>query len=210
VVYSGHCRFSRLVLESALAASRTLLLLSLTKQLRSMAAVALLGLAIFVSALASSQTATPLTLEQMSSRAATIFAGRVVDIKAIRSPDGTLATMKVSFCVNHAIRGVRDGDIIKINEWPGLWQSSSSRYRVGEQVVLFLYAPCRAGLTSPVGGELGRIAMDQTGNVFMTASQAQMWSRPWPDRSRPPRIFPIRDIMSRMHAINAIRFYDEK
>jgi hypothetical protein len=50
-------------------------------------------------------------------------------------------------------------------EWSGLW-NAGERYRVGEQVLLFLYPNSRLGLTSPVGGAQGRFAIDEFSRVL--------------------------------------------
>ena len=39
---------------------------------------------------------------------------------------------------------------------------------MGERVLLFLYAPSRLGLTSPVAGTMGRFAMDPQGRIIMS------------------------------------------
>jgi len=41
------------------------------------------------------------------------------------------------------------------------------RYQPGEQVVLFLYPASSLGLTSPVGGEMGRFQVDKVGRVAL-------------------------------------------
>jgi hypothetical protein len=43
-------------------------------------------------------------------------------------------------------------------------------YRAGQRMVLFLYSPTRVGLTSPVGGRLGRYDVDRTGQIVVPAS----------------------------------------
>jgi hypothetical protein len=39
----------------------------------------------------------------------------------------------------------------------------------GEHILLFLYPPSRLGLTSPVGGSRGQVALDQTGESVSRA-----------------------------------------
>ena len=46
------------------------------------------------------------------------------------------------------------------------WKQSGERYRSGEHLLLFFYSPSKLGLTSPVGGSLGRFAVDSAGNVI--------------------------------------------
>ena len=64
------------------------------------------------------------------------------------------------------MRGTRAGEILSIREWAGLW-NSGDRYRPGERFLLFLYSPSRLGLTSPVGGQSGRFAVDSGGSVIL-------------------------------------------
>lgn len=54
------------------------------------------------------------------------------------------------------------GQSLNIREWAGLW-AKGERYRTGERVLLFLYPPSRLGLTSPVGGDLGRFEIEPDG-----------------------------------------------
>jgi hypothetical protein len=49
-----------------------------------------------------------------------------------------------------------------------LW-SAGQRYRVGERVLLFLYPRSKLGLTSCVGGQIGRFAVDSWGRVLLSA-----------------------------------------
>ena len=49
-----------------------------------------------------------------------------------------------------------------------LW-SGAQRYRVGERVLLFLYPPSKLGLTSCVGGAVGRFTIDPRGRVLLSA-----------------------------------------
>ena len=74
--------------------------------------------------------------------------------------------MQITFRVEQAIRGVRNGQVLAIREWAGLW-NSGDRYRPGERLLLFLYKPSKFGLTSPVGGPMGRFPVDSGGNVIL-------------------------------------------
>jgi len=76
----------------------------------------------------------------------------------------------VTFHIESGLRGATAGRNLTINEWIGLW-SSGQRYAVGERVLLFLYPKCKLGLTSCVGGPLGRFEIDRTGRVTLTAQQ---------------------------------------
>ena len=68
------------------------------------------------------------------------------------------------------MRGATPGEEIVITQWIGLW-SAGQRYRIGERVLLFLYPPSKLGLTSCIGGPMGRFAIDSYGRVLLTAQQ---------------------------------------
>lgn len=96
-----------------------------------------------------------------------IFSGTVLEVDHFNSASSSaLATTSIRFRVDDAIRGVRQGQIIEIKEWGGLWQSGE-RYHNGERVLLFLYPPSKLGLTSPVGHQLGRFPVDKFGRVLL-------------------------------------------
>lgn len=89
-----------------------------------------------------------------------VFSGVVTQVQ--RSAGATRITLRVE----SAIRGVRRGQILTIREWSGLWENGE-RYIVGERVLLFLYPRSKLGLTSPVGGRLGRYPLDAAGRVLI-------------------------------------------
>jgi hypothetical protein len=96
-----------------------------------------------------------------------IFDGTVLSVEREgQTESGTVAAVRIAFRVDQAIRGVRKGQVLTIREWAGLW-NSGERYRSGEHLLLFLYSPSKLGLTSPVGGSLGRFAVDSGGNVIL-------------------------------------------
>ena len=74
--------------------------------------------------------------------------------------------MTVTCQVEDAVRGVKAGQIYSFREWAGLW-SAGPRYRVGQRLLLFLYAPSKLGLTSPVGGRSGLLSVDVKGEVLL-------------------------------------------
>jgi hypothetical protein len=94
-------------------------------------------------------------VRQIARSSALIFSGKVFSVD--RQPGNSVspATTLIQLQVLEAIRGVRRGQVIQIREWGGLWDAGE-RYHKGEQVLLFLYPPGKAGLTSPVGGRGGR------------------------------------------------------
>ena len=94
-----------------------------------------------------------------------IFSGTALRVEHFNPEPGTaVASTRITFRVQTAIRGVRRGQVIQIREWDGLW-TSGERYQPGERVLLFLYPASRLGLTSPVGGRLGRFRVDNAGRV---------------------------------------------
>jgi hypothetical protein len=105
-------------------------------------------------------------LPQISRAAGTIFSGTVISILPARSGQSP-PTVAITFRVEHAIRGVHAGQHLTIFQWIGLW-SSGQRYRVGERVLLFLYPPSKLGLTSCVGGPMGRFDIDSFGRVQLS------------------------------------------
>ena len=108
---------------------------------------------------------------QVVRAAGRIFSGTVTHIERRPATAGqSVETVAVRFRIENALRGATPGQDLTITQWIGLW-SSGQRYRVGERVVLFLYPASKLGLTSCVGGSLGRFAIDRAGQVMLTAQQ---------------------------------------
>jgi hypothetical protein len=112
-------------------------------------------------------------LLQMTRHSAYIFAGRVTSV-ALAKParPNEVAMVRITFHVERGIRGVHNGQSLSIREWSGLWQAGE-RYRVGEKLLLFLYPASKLGLTSPVGGTLGRIPFDSNGEAVLAEAQIE-------------------------------------
>jgi len=107
------------------------------------------------------------TLRELTRRSGYIFAGTVVAVRRIGPHTAnSVAVVQVTFRVEQPIRGVRVRQLLAIREWSGLWESGV-RYHVGERMLLFLYPPSKLGLTSPVGGGLGRFPMDASGQIVL-------------------------------------------
>lgn len=106
---------------------------------------------------------------QLARSAGMIFSGTVIGISRRGATSGqAVETVAITFHVENAIRGATPGDTLTISQWIGMC-SSGQRYRVGERVLLFLYAPSKLGLTSCVGGAIGRFAVDPAGRVLLSA-----------------------------------------
>jgi hypothetical protein len=94
-----------------------------------------------------------------------IFSGTALRVEHLNPESANaVASTRITFRVQTAIRGVRPGQIIQIREWDGLW-NSGERYQAGERVLLFLYPASRLGLTSPVGGRMGCFHVDDAWRV---------------------------------------------
>jgi len=105
--------------------------------------------------------------KQLSRRAGMIFAGTVLTAaKQTVATDrpGPVATpaVELRFRVDEAIAGVEPGQILTIHEWAGA-SSRQRPMRRGQHFLLFLYPLSRLGLTSPVGGSSGQVALDANG-----------------------------------------------
>jgi hypothetical protein len=107
--------------------------------------------------------------KQLSRRAGMIFAGTV--LTSAKSPSQTPVTdrsptaipeVRLSFRIDQAIAGVKPGQLLTIHEWAGA-ASRQLPMNPGQHLLIFLYPPSRLGLTSPVGGALGQIALDPAG-----------------------------------------------
>jgi hypothetical protein len=107
--------------------------------------------------------------------------------------------LRVTFLVGDALRGANPGEPLTVSEWDGLW-ISGDRYRVGEDLLLFLYPPSGAlGLTTTVGGSRGRISLaDSQLSMADVAQQIadepplatpvpSKPAKPWPSRPHVPR-----------------------
>lgn len=105
---------------------------------------------------------------QLSRSAGMVLAGTVLGVEAQPARnDRPVPTIQVKFRVDRAIAGVQPGQVLTIREWAGAW-STHRAMRSGQRMLLFLYPPSRLGLTSPVGGPLGQVALDSSGKVVAT------------------------------------------
>jgi len=106
---------------------------------------------------------------QMLEASVKIFSGTVLRVEHRNSDSSSaLATTSIVFRVDQAVRNVRRGQALRIDEWAGLWQSGE-RYHPGERVFLFLYPSSKLGLTSPVGARAGRFDVDRVGRIILKA-----------------------------------------
>ena len=167
------------------------------------------GLAValaFLSSLVAGQQSDQLIAErvlgpqwkQLSRRAGMIFAGTVLTAAAQTVTSQTAATdrlvpettpaVQLSFHVDEAIAGVERGQVLTIHEWAGAWSRQRPMSK-GQHFLIFLYPPSRLGLTSPVGGSLGQVALDASGQNV--SNHAQNWDAPAPDAPKPASVASI-------------------
>jgi hypothetical protein len=105
---------------------------------------------------------------QIARAAGIIFSGTVTSISRVPASTGeSPQVVAVTFRVERAIRGTTTGRDLTIFQWIGLW-TSGQRYRTGERLLLFFYPPSKLGLTSCVGGSMGRFTLDPLGWVVLS------------------------------------------
>ncbi len=136
--------------------------------------------------------------KQLSRRAGMIFAGTVLTAAAQtvtsqtaatdRLVPGTTPAVQLSFRVDEAIAGVERGQVLTIHEWAGAWSMHRPMSK-GQRFLIFLYPASRLGLTSPVGGSLGQVALDSSGQnvsfVHVVRKDAQNGDAQNPDAPSP-------------------------
>ena len=148
-----------------------------------------------LSVFAASQTSDQIVAErvlgprwkQLSRRAGMIFAGTVLATPSGLSPSdstvptstmlspadqspGAISAIELTFRVDEPIAGVDRGQVLTIHEWAGAWAMHRPMNK-GQHLLIFLYPPSRLGLTSPVGGALGQVALDSSGTSVATSAQ---------------------------------------
>jgi len=120
--------------------------------------------------------------KQLARRAGMIFAGTVLAVApptaaSDRALPSNQLTNQLSFRVDQAIAGVERGQTLTIHEWAGAWSMHRPMSK-GQHILIFLYPPSRLGLTSPLGGALGQVALDPSGkNVVVQKPAAALGLR---------------------------------
>ena len=111
-----------------------------------------------------------LDLSTMTERAGTIVSGRITELRSGAHPRyKNVGVLFITVKVNEMIKGTPAQTFTFMQFTGRAAQPSSGKplsmartlphmpmYRVGEEVVLFLYPPSSVGFTSPVGGEQGK------------------------------------------------------
>lgn len=161
--------------------------------LRGTALIGLISLAFLLSAspLAAQFMARPVNLAYLSQRADVIVQGRVKSVREeYLSGYPNIPTVEVTLDIDQMVRGPAGKTYTFREVFLGLRSREGKQgYKVGQQLFLFLPAPSKYGLSSPVGIEQGRfhIARESGGgakiingrgnaglfrNVAKTATQA--------------------------------------
>ena len=134
--------------------------------------------------------------KQLSRRAGMIFAGTVLSTTTQTATTqhtgtgrsaGATPAIELRFRIEEAIAGVDPGQVLTIHEWTGAWTMHRPMSK-GQHILIFLYPPSRLGLTSPVGGPLGQVALDPSGkSVSKTTPRPTFALNLRSSSSAPPR-----------------------
>jgi hypothetical protein len=100
--------------------------------------------------------------KKMARTAGMVFSGTVVGVQASPAKGQAVPTIQLKLLVDRAVAGVEAGQVLTIREWVGAWSMHRSMH-AGEHMLLLLYPPSSLGLTSPVSGARGQIALDASG-----------------------------------------------
>jgi len=105
-------------------------------------------------------------LQRLARHSGLILSGAVLRVQHLDPAGaGGPAITQTTFRVQQAIRECApDKLMFTSGVGCGRWGNAISQ---GEQVVLFLYPASRLGLTSPVGGEMGRFQVNKAGRVLL-------------------------------------------
>lgn len=118
----------------------------------------------------------PVTLKEMVQSASIIVTGRVVEVREDRHPHYrrvgvTYVTVEVEEMLKGAANGQTRHTFMQFGSMGLTRISELPTYRVGEEVVLFLYPESEYGFTSPVGGGQGKLYLQrdpQTGRRIVS------------------------------------------
>ena len=115
-------------------------------------------------------------LQEMTSRAAIIFAGTVTSVRLPSAEEqagnAAAGVVEVEFRVEQAVSGPAAGSTYIVREWAGLWRDGP-RFEVGQRRLMLLHSPGPSGLSSPVDGLDGAIPVTGGDLVSPSARIAQ-------------------------------------
>ena len=100
-------------------------------------------------------------LRELAVRANVIFAGHVLQVER----HDASGYVDVTFAIDHSVRGCDGFNSYMLREWAGLWAEEPARYGVGQRLLMILPERGAAGMSAPVGGQLGRIPLVGVGSA---------------------------------------------
>lgn len=102
-------------------------------------------------------------LDQLTDRAAIIVRGNVVNVRVEKHPEWTnLDTVVVTLRVRESLKGAASGThTFRQYIWDLRDRQDAAGYRKGQDLLLFLVAPSRYGLSSPAGLDQGRFRIER-------------------------------------------------
>lgn len=173
------------------------------------------GILLCLAAAAAAQTRDELAAQRalgphwrkIARSAGTIFVGTVLGVENARTPGQSVPIIQIRFRVEHPIAGMREAETFTLREWSGAW-SIHRPMRRGEKLLVFLYAPSRLGLSSPVGGALGQIPIDPGGQTVTARSEHAQMSRLETGRTRKAHAATVFTIQQLERAIRSARAGD--
>jgi hypothetical protein len=95
-----------------------------------------------------------LSVDELVARADRIVHARCLDVAPLPSTSPGVPVLEITLGVEEALKGPSDERLI-VHQLGGQWSRVLPTCSPGDEVVLFLHAPSRLGLTSPVGMEQG-------------------------------------------------------
>jgi hypothetical protein len=98
-------------------------------------------------------TVRALSLDELLARAERVVHAQCVSVTPV-APRGELPAVEIVLAVEEALKGEASERLV-IRQVAGRFRHVLPTCRAGDEVVLFLHAPSRAGLTSPVGLDQG-------------------------------------------------------
>ena len=122
--------------------------------------VVYLALLCLVAGVAESSRVLPMSLPQIVEDAGKIFVGKCTEVKSGKDPESRFIVTWTTFEVSQRIKG-EVGETETIKQIGGTHEgitltSFTPKFRVGEEVLLFVYPESSLGLTSAVGLDQGK------------------------------------------------------
>jgi hypothetical protein len=106
----------------------------------------------------------PRNLQQLTDRAAHIVRGNVVSARMEKHPELGLPMLVVTMRVRETLKGpAQQVFTFRQYVWDIRDRMDAARYRKGDDVLLFMIAPSRYGLSSPAGMVQGRFRITRDG-----------------------------------------------